>query len=348
MQATPPNLFAYATSELSQDAFVCWLAAWANPALREVDRPLHATAVAFVKRLIETGGVPVVSEILSIAVRRQRKNIDVLLLINDGIAVIIEDKTNSGDNPRKLSKYKATVARELPGYQIAAVYLKTGDECAYISAKVAGFGCFTRKELLETLADGEKAGVMNHIFVDFHRHVRGIEEAVQSFAVSSPRDWKRKQWIGFFINLQERLTDGEWAVRGHGGGGSLTFRWNRHDGRYLRLHGKKLSFCLEVPQQALQSTERDKWSQTLKSIAGLGGISIISCRRKLGRRMTVAILNGDYRRLYTTGLLDMDKTVEVLHQAKVFMDAAMTSLQNKLLSNLGAEPADLESEAMES
>ncbi|MFD2933106.1 hypothetical protein [Spirosoma flavum] len=27
---TRPNLFTYATSELSQDAFICWLAAWVN------------------------------------------------------------------------------------------------------------------------------------------------------------------------------------------------------------------------------------------------------------------------------------------------------------------------------
>nr|WP_260390277.1 hypothetical protein [Ornithobacterium rhinotracheale] len=28
--AEKPNLFQYATSELSQDAFLCWLIAWAD------------------------------------------------------------------------------------------------------------------------------------------------------------------------------------------------------------------------------------------------------------------------------------------------------------------------------
>ena len=40
-QATPtmnaPNLFDFATGELSQDAFVCWLAAWADPGCREAN-----------------------------------------------------------------------------------------------------------------------------------------------------------------------------------------------------------------------------------------------------------------------------------------------------------------------
>ena len=30
-----PNLFKYATSELSQDAFICWLLEWAKPQNRK-------------------------------------------------------------------------------------------------------------------------------------------------------------------------------------------------------------------------------------------------------------------------------------------------------------------------
>jgi hypothetical protein len=52
----PPNLFDFATSELSQDAFICWLASWADPSYRDDDEALHATA--FLDRLLETGGVP--------------------------------------------------------------------------------------------------------------------------------------------------------------------------------------------------------------------------------------------------------------------------------------------------
>lgn len=32
-----PNLFHYASSELSQDAFLLWLLEWANPANAEYD-----------------------------------------------------------------------------------------------------------------------------------------------------------------------------------------------------------------------------------------------------------------------------------------------------------------------
>ncbi len=35
---TPPNLFSYATSELSQDAFICWSLEWASPVNAEKDQ----------------------------------------------------------------------------------------------------------------------------------------------------------------------------------------------------------------------------------------------------------------------------------------------------------------------
>lgn len=36
-----PNLFSHGTSELSQDAFICWLAEWANPIYKETDECLY-------------------------------------------------------------------------------------------------------------------------------------------------------------------------------------------------------------------------------------------------------------------------------------------------------------------
>jgi hypothetical protein len=65
-----PNLFAFATSELSQDAFICWLASWADPSCRELNGPLHATATAFLDRLLKVGRGPTVEGYRSIKVRR--------------------------------------------------------------------------------------------------------------------------------------------------------------------------------------------------------------------------------------------------------------------------------------
>jgi len=47
-----PNLFDFATKELSQDAFKCWLASWANPLCRMIDNSLHQTATLFLESII--------------------------------------------------------------------------------------------------------------------------------------------------------------------------------------------------------------------------------------------------------------------------------------------------------
>jgi hypothetical protein len=245
--------------------------------------------------------------------------------VNGDTAILIEDKTDTEDHSDKLLRYVEAVADEFPRDRIAAVYLKTGDQCSYESAKQAGYGCFLRRDFLDVLDRGEALGVKNDTFTDFHRYLRGIEEEVRSFPAFPPENWSPRQWVGFFMAVREKLGDGEWAVRA---GGSLTFRWNQRDGRdgkYLRLHEDKdeLAFCIAVTEKSHQKEERDKWYETLKGKGGTGGVNVSSAPRKLGRRMTVAVLDGDYRHRDGRGLLDLNRTVETLRKATAFMDAAL-------------------------
>src|SRR5262245_1211548 len=138
-----PNLFNFATSELSQDAFICWLASWADPALKAQHEALHATATAFLARLLDVGKGPLVADFRSIQVRRQCKGIDVLLVLDGDTAIIIEDKTDTKDHSGQLDRYKKAVAGEFPEDRIATVYLKTSDQGNYRSVERAGYGTFS-------------------------------------------------------------------------------------------------------------------------------------------------------------------------------------------------------------
>lgn len=51
-----PNLFHFATSELSQDAFICWLLSWADPKCEANDASLHRLAVVFLGKLLRAFG----------------------------------------------------------------------------------------------------------------------------------------------------------------------------------------------------------------------------------------------------------------------------------------------------
>lgn len=328
-----PNLFEHATSELSQDAFVCWLARWADPAFRDADAALHATGAAFVRRLIAVGNGPPVGEIRSVTVERQWKNIDVLLWVNGNTAVVIEDKTDTGDHSDQLRRYREAVAAAYPHARIAAVYLKTGDQSDFQRASAAGYGQFLRRDFLDVLGEGERLGVKNAIFADFLAHLRRIEAAVQSFLTVPLKEWKDGYpWRGFFTVLQARLKDGNWGYVANPAGGFMGFWWHWRGDKYLQLEQNttraedKLCFKVHVPAAVRRAAAWWEWHHALQAEAAARGVRIEKPVRRPGRWMTVAVLAEGYRVADSAGRLDLDRTVEKLEQAQALMDAALLRL----------------------
>ncbi|MBE6845846.1 MAG: hypothetical protein E7508_09120 [Ruminococcus sp.] len=122
------SLFSFATGELSQDAFICWCANWVN--FKDDESGLYDMGVEFVKL------VSGVENIESVVVMQQYKKIDVLLLINNNTAVIIEDKTFTGEHSNQINRYKDIVLNEInsgnlnldkQNFQIVTTFFKTGE-----------------------------------------------------------------------------------------------------------------------------------------------------------------------------------------------------------------------------
>jgi len=330
----PPNLFAFATSELSQDAFICWLASWADPALKDANSALHDTAQKFIVRLLEFGKGPQVADFRSIQARRQWKDIDVLLVVNSDTAIIIEDKTDTKDHSGQLQRYREAIADEFPASRIAAVYFKTGDQGNYRSAQSAGYGCFLRKHFLAVLDQGERAGVRNDIFADFLRHLRAVEAAVQSFTTIPLGKWNedRRLWAGFFLVLQDRLGEGDWRYVANPSGGFMGFWWHWLNDKYLQLEYDKLCFRIEVPEKTQRTAKWLEWHKTLMTQNGTNGVKIEKPTRRAGQFMTVAVLEGNYRQSDAGGLLHLDRTVEMLRNAEALMDAALSTIPSGVRS----------------
>lgn len=107
MQNTP-NIFNYATSELSQDAFICWLLEWSMEEYKEENTDLHKAGYKFLKEILNKVRLSADSKIIEI--KKQYKNIDILLILKDGNnqtkTIIIEDKTFTNEHSNQLKKYK--------------------------------------------------------------------------------------------------------------------------------------------------------------------------------------------------------------------------------------------------
>ena len=94
------NLFSFATSELSQDAFICWCLNWIN----YPNENLYPMAKDIFSNLLKEEKD---LENEEIEIKRQVKKIDVLVLLKKSKkAYIIEDKTYTSEHSDQINKYK--------------------------------------------------------------------------------------------------------------------------------------------------------------------------------------------------------------------------------------------------
>lgn len=99
------NLFAFATSELSQDAFFCWALDCLN---RDEDSPLYGLGRSF-WALLSGRKNDALQKIKGVVIRRQFKHMDVLALVvysNQTVdALVIEDKVNTSEHDDQIQTY---------------------------------------------------------------------------------------------------------------------------------------------------------------------------------------------------------------------------------------------------
>ena len=123
------NIFDYATSELSQDAFICWCLYWAN----DPTSNLHCMSV----ELLNLMGVRNLSQEFKLKIVRQKFKIDILVnLIGMNRMILIEDKTYTSERKNQIQDYKSMIIADSKdpnndfeideNVEITTVYFKTG------------------------------------------------------------------------------------------------------------------------------------------------------------------------------------------------------------------------------
>ncbi|MGR3913379.1 MAG: PD-(D/E)XK nuclease family protein [Gammaproteobacteria bacterium] len=223
---TTPNIFNFATSELSQDAALAYMLAWADAGNKGKGGGMHALGQDFVKRLFgkhDAKRAP--SSIKSVEVETQRhigerRNVDVVATINGEYVLLIEDKTDSIEHSGQLEAYLDALQKEHGAEKVFPVYLKTGyvfnDEREIVAGK--GYGVFDLNDLLEFFA--EYKNIDDDVFAQFHDHcvqtAKNRDDTVaevlggQMPPTERPEsgypawDWEYTQWE-FMLKLKEKL-----------------------------------------------------------------------------------------------------------------------------------------------
>ena len=178
------NLFTFATSELSQDAFICWCLNWINypnEILYPMAKDIFSNLLKEEKNL----------ENEEIEIRRQYKKIDVLVILkNSKKAYIIEDKTNTFEN-NQIIRYKEAIKNEID--TIKTVYLKTGfwfsdDDSVLTDIKI------NREDFLGILNKYRGKNQILDDYCEYFERVTESEEKEKNYLISEEELTQKKYW----------------------------------------------------------------------------------------------------------------------------------------------------------
>ena len=200
------NLFYYATSELSQDAFICWLVSFADAEVSR-DPVLTECARTFLAML-----VPELDEhsVRLVSIERQVGNrtdgyIDVLLTVSCSgkiYKIIVEDKTFTDDHDDQLERYLSIVQKRSPDAIIRGAYYKTGFQSDLTNVIKAGYVIVSREAMLD-LMSRYITKTQNTIFRDYYEFWSNFHRETLRFQELPISQWDWKHTNGFYSYLNE-------------------------------------------------------------------------------------------------------------------------------------------------
>lgn len=285
LNSSVPNLFDYATSELSQDAFLLWLLNWANPfdqqkiVLNYEQKCLHEAAQGFVRMLLD---MPTDWPINSVKCYKQKYNIDVLAVVNGQYgqyALIIEDKTDTKEHGKQIVTYTEALKKD-ENFKILerrCIYYKSGNESSHSIEKLSKFysdpeleislKTILRKDVIDLFTPYVNT-IKDSIFVDYFNHLQKIENLTNSYQTEHAGEWKEEAWQGFYMELEKQLKMGNWGIDYYHKGFRLPLCPITKDKSiqlYLYLDNSR-NLCIKAKYKAKCEPEKDYWEDIIKMI----------------------------------------------------------------------------------
>lgn len=349
MNLDSPNLFHYATKELSQDAMICWLIKWASqgkgtgPEQEELRR-CGRQFVSYLLNHKRDKKVPIVlEEVFKTEVRQQKRSIDVLARINSKYVLLIEDKTFTKDHDKQLQSYYDEAVKGRTDFDKVAkgdlfpVYLKTGNQSVADDLRIEAienYKVFNRADFLNVLNDYRGR---NSILLDFRQHLRELEEQTNSYT-DWTRDAGRESWLawqGFYRRLEHELDTSTGPGNGWGYvpiGDFLGFWWwpSSNNELYLQIEGgpekKEARLCFKVDAgEDSELQEHLKWHWHERVLAAETRRVVRPRVMRIGSSMTVAWWKDEWMAFDKEDKLDISGTVENLKQAEAVLKSAIAS-----------------------
>lgn len=235
---------------------LCWLASCADPAV--TDPELRQAGRKFLELLAQRTSVKLPDQIVRIGIRRQLKNIDIVIEVNDNLVFLIEDKAGTSEHSEQLNRYLQSAKLVYPDHQLAPVYIQTYAQPNYAGVCASGFSVVDRRALLRALPDAPLDSVVRQ----FREHLEKIESEYQSFRMG--KDWSSRGWAGYCQAISELIGCCGWGYVSNPNGGFYAAFWgevhfapgHRFFGighLYMQVSQERLSVRVHPRNEAAQS-----------------------------------------------------------------------------------------------
>jgi len=304
-----PNLFYFATSELSQDAMFAWLLQWSDDAYQSTDKDMCQLGKRFMSLMTQ---IPA-EDIHKVKVGRQMKNIDIWAEVNNDTFLVIEDKTGTTIHDNQLARYKEFIKSKYDGKRenLRFAYVKTENEPGkremYIRNK-ENYETINRRQLLDVL-NSYTGG--HPIVKDYRAYLQEIEDMTNAYQTLPVSQWKGGYvWQGFFKQL-ETVIDfvNEWGYVANPTGGFMGLWTNgksdQYVNMYLQFEYSKLCVKINCKNKENMSKFRDIYHSKLMKKSKEAGIIIGKPERfGTGECMTIGVV--DSEEVFPGGICDLD------------------------------------------
>ena len=176
-----PNLFYHATKELSQDAFLCYVFSYFNEEYKNSYPKEYEFSKFFIKEILKRLDINI--EPKKLEIKRQHLNIDILLIVNNSIYIIIEDKIHATEGDKQIESYIKKVANEYKTTEknIYSLYFKTGDESYRSLENKKSYNNFIYMMRKDIISIFKNYNGDNIILLDYIENLKSIEEERNNF-----------------------------------------------------------------------------------------------------------------------------------------------------------------------
>lgn len=355
-----PNLFQYATSELSQDAFICWLAAWADPKFARQKSGLSKMGQDFIQSMLEKNGdQPRVASIDRLKISRQypvgqtlkkKGKIDVLIDLTymsatgqtNKVLIVIEDKIDAALT-EQLKLYESAIRNhsDYGTHDKHFILFKTGYYDTL--SEVNPFKKYGRDDLIKVLRPYTER---SEIVADFSSNLKEIDSRLNAFERNPvpekflPEKDSTLEEIFFLTGFHRwllrqnnlRLSNAGYGYVHNPSGGFNGFWWDFSDHladnywSYLQWENENLCFKIGFPPNVYAV---EGWKSRADEIRALWSKTLLNLDTDLvrgiksGKTMTVAKVRPDNALCKKVdGTLDLARTVSKMVKAQEVLKQA--------------------------